>query len=393
MPASAEAIDRPPARAEGGFGLYVHWPFCAAKCPYCDFNSHVRRAVDAGAYGRALVRELETQAAGLDERPVLDSIFFGGGTPSLMPASAVAGVIDAAAGLFAAAPDVEITLEANPTSAEAARFRDYAAAGVNRLSMGVQALDDADLKRLGRMHDAAEAMAAFDVARSAFPRVSFDLIYAREGQGEAAWEAELTRALALAVDHLSLYQLTIEAGTPFAALHAQGAIRTPDDERAAALYDLTQAVCAAAGMPAYEISNHARPGAESRHNLVYWRYGRFLGVGPGAHGRVRREGRLAATSTERGPENWLARVGRDGHGLTAVETVDAAAQAEEHLLMGLRLAEGIDLDRHASLGGRIESARIADLEMQGLLKREGRRLTATASGRLVLNALVAALAA
>ncbi len=381
------------AQPAGGFALYVHWPFCAAKCPYCDFNSHVRKdGVDAMAYGAALVRELETQAAGLDARPMLDSIFFGGGTPSLMPGAAVGQVIDAAARLFPFAPDIEITLEANPTSTDAARFADYAAAGVNRASVGIQALNDADLKALGRWHSAAEARAAFDLARRTFSRASFDLIYARTDQGEAAWEAELTAAIAMAADHLSLYQLTIEDGTKFGALHAAGQLTVPDTEAAARLYELTQAITAAHGLPQYEISNHAAPGAQSRHNLVYWRYGEFLGIGPGAHGRVRRDGQLIATATEKFPERWLAAVAERGEGLIAADAVPAEDQAQEYLVMALRLAEGIDTARYAALAGRpLDPAQVAGLSAAGLITIGGTRLAATQAGRLVLNAVAAEL--
>ncbi len=382
------------ARPDGGFALYVHWPFCAAKCPYCDFNSHVRKDdVDAMAYARALVRELETQAARLDAKPTLDSIFFGGGTPSLMPGAAVGLVIDAAAKLFPFAGDIEITLEANPTSTDAARFADYRAAGVNRASVGIQALNDADLKALGRWHSAAEARAAFALARETFPRASFDLIYARTGQSEAAWEAELTQALTLAADHLSLYQLTIEDGTKFGALHAAGQLTVPDNEAAARLYELTQAIMAAHGLPAYEISNHAAPGAESRHNLVYWRYGEFLGVGPGAHGRIRTDGVLRATATERFPEHWLAAVRDGGDGLTASDAVPEADQAEEYLVMALRLAEGLDAARYQRLAGRpLDPARLDALAGEGLLTATNGRVIATPRGRLVLNSLAAELA-
>ncbi|MCC6918849.1 MAG: coproporphyrinogen III oxidase [Alphaproteobacteria bacterium] len=378
---------------EGGFGLYVHWPFCAAKCPYCDFNSHVRREVDAMAYARGLVRELETTAARLDARPALNSIFFGGGTPSLMPGAAVGAVIDAAARLFPFAADIEVTLEANPTSVDAGRFADYAAAGVNRVSMGVQALNDTDLKALGRWHSAAEARAAFEVARRVFERVSFDLIYARPGQSAAAWEAELAEALAMAVDHLSLYQLTIEDGTKFGALHAAGQLVVPDGDTAASLYELTQEICAGAGMPQYEISNHARAGAQSRHNLVYWRYGEFVGVGPGAHGRIRSGEALWATSTERRPEAWLRSVEATGDGLVSRDAVDPADQAREYLVMCLRLAEGLDIARYERLAGRpFDAARFAALAEEGLVIRREGRLFATLRGRLVLNAVAAELA-
>ena len=382
------------AAPEGGFALYAHWPFCAAKCPYCDFNSHVRPGgVDALDYAGALVREMETLAARLDARPTLASIFFGGGTPSLMPGAAVGRVIDAAAKLFAFAPDIEITLEANPTSADAGRFADYRAAGVNRVSVGLQALNDADLKALGRWHSAAEARAAFALARATFPRASFDLIYARPGQSAAAWEAELTEALAFAADHLSLYQLTIEEGTKFALLHAAGELVVPEAEEAARLYEITQALTEAHGLPAYEISNHARPGSQSRHNLVYWRYGAFLGVGPGAHGRIQSGGRLLATATEKNPESWRASVAARGEGLVAADPVAAAGQAEEYLVMALRLAEGLDAARYERLGGRaLDAARLAALEAEGLIARTGTRLAATPRGRLVLNALAAELA-
>jgi oxygen-independent coproporphyrinogen-3 oxidase len=379
---------------DGGFGLYVHWPFCAAKCPYCDFNSHVRKdGVDAMAYAAGLVRELETIAARLDARPVLNSIFFGGGTPSLMPGAAVGQVIDAAARLFPIANDIEITLEANPTSIDAGRFKDYAAAGVNRASVGIQALNDTDLKALGRWHSAAEARAAFEIARSTFSRVSFDLIYARPDQSEAQWEAELNEALAMAGDHISLYQLTIEDGTKFKTLHEAGQLVVPDGDVAAGLYELTQAICEAAGMPHYEISNHARPGSESRHNLVYWRYGEFIGVGPGAHGRIRSGGELIATSTKRQPERWLAAVRAGGDGLVVSDPVPRDDQAQEYLVMSLRLAEGLELDRYATLAGApMDAGRIAGLAAEGLVAVERGRLKTTPRGRLVLNAIVAELA-
>jgi oxygen-independent coproporphyrinogen-3 oxidase len=288
----------------GGFGLYVHWPFCLAKCPYCDFNSHVSRDVDHAAWAQALVAEMRHMRVLTGARR-LDTVFFGGGTPSLMAPATVEALIEEADRLWGLAPGAEVTLEANPTSVEAGKFRAYAAAGVNRLSLGVQALDDADLRALGRMHTVAEALAAFETARAAFPRVSFDLIYARMGQAAAAWEAELARALAMAVDHLSLYQLTIEPGTRFGELYDLGRLKVPGDDRAAGMYALTHEMTAAAGLPAYEVSNHARPGAESRHNLVYWRYGDYAGIGPGAHGRLTREdGRRVATVTERLPADW-----------------------------------------------------------------------------------------
>ncbi|WP_340108421.1 radical SAM family heme chaperone HemW [Pikeienuella sp. HZG-20] len=369
-----------------GFGIYIHWPFCLAKCPYCDFNSHVSREVDQPRWRAALLREMEAMRALTGPRRA-DTVFFGGGTPSLMPAETVGALIEAADRLWGLAPDAEISLEANPTSVEAARFRAYAAAGVNRISMGVQALNDADLKRLGRMHSAAEARAAFDIARAAFTRVSFDLIYARQDQTPQAWAAELADALAMAVDHLSLYQLTIEAGTRFGELHARGRLRgLPVDERAADMYDATQTVSAAAGLPAYEISNHARPGAESRHNLIYWRYGDYAGIGPGAHGRLTLDGRRMATETPRDPATWLAGAP------VAPDPLPDGAEADEYALMSMRLVEGMDLDRYARLAGAaLPEARLDALAAEGLIRRSGRRIAATPTGRPVLNALLAAL--
>ena len=378
----------------GGFGLYIHWPFCLAKCPYCDFNSHVSRVVDHGAWRKALLAEMRHMRALTGPR-TLDSVFFGGGTPSLMEPATVAALIDEADGLWRLAGDAEITLEANPTSVEAGKFRDYAAAGVNRLSLGVQALNDADLKALGRMHSVAEAEAAFAVARAAFPRVSFDLIYARMGQTAAAWEAELARALALAVDHFSLYQLTIEPGTRFGELYDLGRLKVPADETAAEMYELTQAMTAAAGLPAYEVSNHARPGAQSSHNLVYWRYGDYAGVGPGAHGRLTLpDGRRLATVTARAPGDWLAAVGAQGHAVVEQTPVNRQDQATEYMLMAMRLAEGADLTRHRRLAGApIDAARIAGLAGDGMVRRTGDRLAATARGRIVLNRVLAELLA
>ena len=373
----------------GGFGVYVHWPFCAAKCPYCDFNSHVRAGVDAGRWGRALAAEVAAVARTVPGRRV-DTIFFGGGTPSLMPPETVAALVEAIGATWVLADDLEVTLEANPTSVEAGRFRGYRDAGVNRLSMGVQALDGRDLRALGRMHTVAEARAAFEVARAIFPRVSFDLIYARQGQTVAGWRAELAAALAMAVDHLSLYQLTIEAGTRFGELAARGRLRgLPAAEAAAEMYAVTQELCAAAGMPAYEVSNHARPGAESRHNLVYWRYGDFAGIGPGAHGRLTFGGRRWATEALRAPEAWLAAVedGRGGElGRTAVASAD---QAVEMAMMGLRLGEGTDLGRYAALAGAPMAAdAIAELGALGLVRAGAGRLMATDAGRAVLDAVL-----
>ncbi|MCJ2057054.1 radical SAM family heme chaperone HemW [Methylobacterium sp. J-048] len=380
---------------DAGFGIYLHWPFCAAKCPYCDFNSHVRHGgVDQPRYLDAFRAEIAHNAARTPGRTVT-SIFLGGGTPSLMDPATVAGLLDAVAGHWAIAPDVEITLEANPSSVEAGRFRGYRAAGVNRVSLGVQAFDDASLKKLGRLHNAEEALAAIGIAQGVFDRTSFDLIYARPDQTPDLWRAELTQALAWAAEHLSLYQLTIEPGTPFHGLAAAGKLVTPDDETGRVFYDVTQEVCGRAGLPSYEISNHARPGAESRHNLLYWRYGEYAGIGPGAHGRlVAPDGRLG-TVTERAPEAWLARVERDGHGIAETEVISGADQADEFLVMGLRLAEGIDPGRYAALKGRpLNGNRIGMLVGDGLLHRlPGGRIAATPRGAPVLNALIAELAA
>ena len=376
------------------FGIYVHWPFCAAKCPYCDFNSHVRNAVDESGWVEGIVRELEYVASLQgDARPVVRTIFFGGGTPSLMSGRAVATVLETIARLWPMTDDVEITLESNPASAEAARFADYRAAGVNRLSLGVQALNDCDLKMLGRLHDVAEAKQALRLAQRNFDRVSLDLIYARPGQSVQAWRTELHEALSFGTEHLSLYQLTIEPATPFATLHRMGALITPDDELAAALYEATQELSEAAGLPAYEISNHARPGAEARHNLLYWRYGTYAGVGPGAHGRLERDGKRFATATERLPERWRDKVARDGNGLIEMSEIAPADSAHEHLLMNLRLSEGVDLASYrARWGTAPDASRIAALAGEGLLTVENDRLAATPRGRLVLNSVIAALA-
>ena len=378
----------------GGFGVYVHWPFCLAKCPYCDFNSHVSRTVDQAAWRRALVSEARRMRELTGPRRA-DTVFFGGGTPSLMEPETVGALLEEVDRLWGLAAGAEVTLEANPTSVEAGRFRAYAAAGVNRVSMGVQALDDADLKALGRMHSVAEARAAFDVARAQFARVSFDLIYARTGQTPATWEAELGRALEMAVDHLSLYQLTIEAGTRFGELHARGRLAVPPDGAAAEMYAITQGLTQAAGMPAYEISNHARPGAESRHNLVYWRYGDYAGIGPGAHGRVTLEdGRRQATETVRDPWAWLRRVNTEGDAVERTDVVAPAEQATEYMLMALRLTEGADLDRYGRLAGApVAAERVERLVASGHLVRRGARIAATAEGRIVLNAVLGELLA
>jgi oxygen-independent coproporphyrinogen-3 oxidase len=379
---------------DAGFGVYVHWPFCAAKCPYCDFNSHVRHApVDEPRFLRAFQAEIAHRAA-LTPGRVVSSVFLGGGTPSLMQPATVAGLLDAIAAAWGTAPDVEITLEANPTSVEAGRFSGYRAAGVNRVSLGVQALDDTSLKGLGRLHNAEEAKAAIAVAAAQFERYSFDLIYARPNQTPDAWRAELREAIARAAEHLSLYQLTIEPGTPFHGLAAAGRLVPPDDDAARVLYDVTQEVCDRAGLPAYEISNHARPGARSRHNLLYWRYGEYAGVGPGAHGRlVGAHGERFGTITERAPEEWLARTEAQGHAIVETEDLSAADQGDEFLMMGLRLTEGIDPDRYAALKGRpLDPVTVAALVEDGLLARTGGgRIATTVRGAPVLNAVVAAL--
>jgi len=377
------------------FGVYVHWPFCLAKCPYCDFNSHVRHEKpDEARYARAIATELASLKPRTHSKEVT-SIFFGGGTPSLMQPSTVQSVLDEIARHWTISKDAEITLEANPTSVEAERFRGYRAAGVNRVSLGVQALDDGSLKNLGRMHSAAEALAAVEVARQNFPRISFDLIYARSGQSPQAWREELAKALTFVPEHLSLYQLTIEPGTTFEMLHRAGKLITPDEDTSRALWDITQELCEAHGMPAYEISNHSTTGAESRHNLVYWRYQEYAGVGPGAHGRIGADGGRVATSTEKNPERWLASVEAKGHGLIEDEKLTKLEQADEMLVMGLRLAEGIDVARFERLTGvSLNPERVSFLESKGLVERsKDARLRVTASGFPLLNAIVADLAA
>ncbi len=354
---------------EAGFGVYVHWPFCAQKCPYCDFNSHVRfGGIDEARFLAAYLRELETTAALTGPRTVA-SIFFGGGTPSLMAPQTVAAILDRIAELWTMVPGAEITLEANPGSVEAARFAGYAQAGVNRVSLGVQSLRDEVLRSLGRIHTVAEAISALKIAKAQFDRVSFDLIYARPRQPVEEWRRELSEALALARGHLSLYQLTIEPETPFAALHAAGKLTVPEGEDALALYEVTQELTEAAGLPAYEISNHAAPGEESRHNLLYWRYGEYAGCGPGAHGRLIFDGARHATSTERSPERWAELVERKGSGWVEAVPLTRAEQTDECLLMGLRLSEGIDLDRLAAVGGlRPQPHALAALERGGLIE-------------------------
>ncbi len=376
------------------FGIYVHWPFCKAKCPYCDFNSHVRHgAVDINSFADALVTELKYMATRTKGRSV-SSIFFGGGTPSLMPPKAVAQVLDGIAALWPVAADAEVTLEANPTSVEAENFRGYRSAGVNRVSVGVQALDEDDLKALGRQHTPDEALAAFKLAAQIFPRVSFDMIYARPHQTLEKWRNELIRALSEQQGHMSLYQLTIEAETRYADLYAAGKLTIPGDDLAADLYDLTQELTEKAGLPCYEISNHAKPGHQSQHNLLYWRYGEYVGVGPGAHGRLVDGDVTFATVTEKYPENWRKLVQSRGHGVIQDDTTDHAAQAREMLLMGLRIDEGIDLARYEHLAGRAMSqTKITAMADLGFVEMRGNsRLAATQAGRRLLNAVIAELA-
>jgi putative oxygen-independent coproporphyrinogen III oxidase len=380
---------------EAGFGVYVHWPFCAQKCPYCDFNSHVRfGGIDEPRFRAAFLRELDYTRERTGPRTV-SSIFFGGGTPSLMQPETVAAILDRIAALWSVDPHAEITLEANPGSVEAGRFRGYRAAGVNRVSLGVQSLRDDILKSLGRIHSVAEAKAAIEIARTTFGRFSFDLIYARPRQTLAEWKDELRDALAIAGQHLSLYQLTIEPETPFAALHAAGKLVIPDEDAALALYEATQELTAVAGLPAYEISNHAAPGEESRHNLLYWRYGEYAGCGPGAHGRLAADGVRRATSTERNPERWASLVEQNGDGIIEETPLTTPEEADELLLMGLRLGEGVDLDRLARRSGvRPSAAVVAALTRQGLIEAipGTARIRASGNGRFILNEIVLRLA-
>lgn len=387
---AANTIQHPP-----DLGVYVHWPFCLSKCPYCDFNSHVRHAdVDEARFVRAYAAEIAATAARVGARTV-SSIFFGGGTPSLMQPETIAAILDAIGCHWTVASNVEVTLEANPTSVEAERFRGYRDAGVNRVSLGVQALNDTALAELGRLHTAQEAIDAVAVARAIFQRYSFDLIYARPRQTPEEWASELKRAIAEAAEHLSLYQLTIEPETPFFALHAAGKLVVPDSDLARTLYDATQDICAAAGLPAYEISNHARPGAECRHNLLYWRGDDYAGVGPGAHGRLTIDGRRCATATEKRPEAWLIRVEANGHGLIVDDVLTREETADEFLLMGLRLAEGIDPDRYAALAGRaLDARRVSMLNAEGAVEiTKNGRLRVTKACFPLLDAVVADLAA
>ena len=363
-------------------GLYVHWPFCQAKCPYCDFNSHVVARIDHERWREAYAAEIARYAERVGEVEI-GSIFLGGGTPSLMEPRTVETIIDAVQRHWRLSNDAEITLEANPTSVEADRFLGYRMAGVNRVSMGIQSLNDTDLRRLGRLHSVDEALAAFDVARSTFERVSFDLIYARQDQTVAEWESELSRALKMAADHLSLYQLTIEDGTAFGDRFAQGGLKgLPDEDRAADLYEVTQDLTNAAGLPAYEVSNHAVPGAESRHNMIYWTGGDYVGIGPGAHGRLTEDGSRWATEAVSAPLNWLSAV-RGGQGIETDTRLSPKDSAEERLMMGLRVHDGVDLDEIGYKPNDFNS--LIDL---GLIETDGPRLRLTRSGRPLLNAIL-----
>ncbi len=372
----------------GGFGLYIHWPFCQSKCPYCDFNSHVAATIDQSDWERAYLSEIERVSHETSGR-VLNTVFFGGGTPSLMDPELVNSILSKVRDCWTLSNDVEITLEANPTSVESGRFQGYRDAGVNRISMGIQSLKDEDLKRLGRLHSVAEAQKAFDIARSTFDRVSFDLIYARQGQTIDAWRSELREALSMAIDHLSLYQLTIEQGTAFGDRYNRGQLRDlPSDDSAADMYFVTQDECEKAGMPAYEVSNHARNGSESRHNLIYWRYGDYVGIGPGAHGRLTLDDKKYAIDTPLAPTSWLQSLTEKGHGENPREVLSGYDQAVEYLMMGLRITEGIDLNRLSSLLGNEFTFKNKYLIEDGFISTENGRLSITGKGRPVLNAII-----
>ena len=375
----------------GGFGLYIHWPFCEAKCPYCDFNSHVSAAVDHAAWRAAYLRELERAAAETPGR-ILDSIFFGGGTPSLMEPETVAAIIETARRLWPTSNSFEVTLEANPGSVEAGRFLAFREGGINRISMGIQALNDADLKRLGRLHSVADARKAFDIARTTFDRVSFDLIYGRQDQTLDDWTAELKEALSMVVDHLSLYQLTIENGTAFGDRYARGKLRgLPTEDLGADMFTATRQICGEMGMPAYEVSNHAHDGAESRHNLIYWQYGDYVGIGPGAHGRVTIEGQKWATEQFSSPRRWLA-TEASGSPEKPRTALSRAEQAQEFLLMGLRLSEGVELHRYESLAGhKLNSDAIEHLQKIGMIRATKDRISVTEQGVTVLNSVLSEL--
>lgn len=373
---------------QGGFGLYIHWPFCEAKCPYCDFNSHVSQKIDQHAWRDAYLSELKRAAAETPGR-ILNAVFFGGGTPSLMDPEIVADIIAAIKTHWPIANDLEITLEANPSSVEAGRFAGFRQAGVSRVSMGIQALNDPDLRRLGRLHNTAEALAAFDIARTHFERVSFDLIYGRQDQTCADWQEELKQALTLAIDHISLYQLTIENGTAFGDRYARGKLRgLPDEDLGADMYTATQDICGEMGMPAYEVSNHARDGAQSRHNLIYWRYGDYIGIGPGAHGRLTLNNTKWATECFSNPKRWLEST-TGGMSERPREQLSRAEQATEFLLMGLRLKEGVSLSRFEALSGSaLASEKLGHLTEIGMISVFGDRLIVTDQGFMVLNAVI-----
>ena len=378
-----------PTLRSPGFGIYIHWPFCLSKCPYCDFNSHAAASIDQPRWRAALLRELDHFAA---RKPMTEvtSIFFGGGTPSLMDPATAAALVERVAALWPTAADLEVTLEANPSTVEAGRFRDFRAAGINRLSLGVQALNDTDLRFLGRRHDAAEALAALELAAKVFGRFSFDLIYARPDQTPESWRDELGRALTLAGDHLSMYQLTIEDGTAFAPAHARGDFVLPPEDQQAEMFEITQSLTAAAGLPAYEVSNHARPGAECRHNLTYWLGGDYVGIGPGAHGRLNN----TATRQHRAADIWLKRVEENGHATQETEELDPAIRAEELVMMGLRLVDGIAAEIFASVSGQslwdvLDAGGVARMVTGGFLEKSAAGIKATPAGMLVLNALTA----
>lgn len=377
----------------GGFGLYVHWPFCVSKCPYCDFNSHVSQNINHDEWGRAYLTAIEHYAAETPDR-TLASIYFGGGTPSLMQPALVQSIVDRAQKLWHFSNDIEITLEANPGSVEASRFEGFRLAGVNRVSLGVQALNDADLRRLGRMHSVAEALSALEVARTNFDRISFDLIYARQDQSLLSWEKELTSALEFNPDHLSLYQLTVEPGTVFGARDRAGKLAgLPSEDRSADMYDLTQTLCDIKGLPAYEVSNHAHPGMESRHNMIYWMAGDYVGIGPGAHGRLTLAKRRYATETPLAPEAWLRSVLTSQSGEAQRHLLSGKEQALEYLIMGLRTVRGISLDRFAAMGSQpVDAEKIRSLRELGMIEISGKTLRATRKGMPVLNALLRELA-
>jgi len=383
---------------DDAFGIYIHWPFCLSKCPYCDFNSHVSAGIDQAAWRQALLRELEQAAIGTEGREVT-SIFFGGGTPSLMDPATTAALLERIGDLWPLSPALEITLEANPGTIDTQRFHDFRAAGIGRLSMGLQALDDVSLRFLGRRHDVADAIRAVETARRIFPRISFDLIYARPGQSPDDWRTELAQAIALAADHLSLYQLTIEPGTAFHPAHQRGDFILPDEENAARMFEITQEVCEAAGLPAYEVSNHARPGAECRHNLLYWQGGDYLGIGPGAHGRATdAEGVVWATARHRNPERWLLDVAEHGQGTKEHLALLPAERCEELVMMGLRLTEGLPADRFQrqsgmSLDAALNPYGLDNMLSDGFIEWDRDALRATPKGRLVLNSVIAKLLA